>query len=339
MIIFAEVSRMARSTLQILEMLECSLARGISVHIAKQAMVFDESLPSRIAATVMGLAAEIERELISLRTTEALAKKKAEGEAVRGRPKGRLSQTLKLDAKEAEIRDYLAKGISKLSIAKLVECSPTTLYDWLERRQLRVKKTLGKPEAQKAERKGMAKRRIPSEALIELNQRLGHWPSRSAERRELVRETAQLYGVSEYTIYRALRERTALGSTKRADSGQPRVMPRVTLERYCEVIAALKIRTTNKKSRHLSTVSAIRLLEEEGIHTPDGFIRAPKDLLRKTTVNRYLQQWGYDRERLSRQPPVVHFQAEHSNDCWHFDLSTSDLKHVKTPAWIEPGRG
>ena len=78
-IIFAEVSRMARSTLQILEMLECSLARGISVHIAKQAMVFDESLPSRIAATVMGLAAEIERELISLRTTEALAKKKAEG--------------------------------------------------------------------------------------------------------------------------------------------------------------------------------------------------------------------------------------------------------------------
>lgn len=42
---------------------------------------------------------------------------------------------------------------------------------------------------------------------------------------------------------------------------------------------------------------------------------------------------------MTRQPTAVRFQAEHSNDCWHFDLSTSDLKHLKTPTWIEPGRG
>ncbi len=45
----------------------------------------------------------------------------------------------------------------------------------------------------------MTTRRIPTEALVELHQRLGQFPSRSAERRALIRETAQLYGVSEYT--------------------------------------------------------------------------------------------------------------------------------------------
>jgi hypothetical protein len=116
-------------------------------------------------------------------------------------------------------------------------------------------------------------------------------------------------------------------------------MPKDTLERYCEVVAALKVRTSNKKGRHLSTSEAIRLLEEEGINTPDGDLQAPKGLLKKATVNRYLKQWGYDYETLRRQPPAVRFQAEQSNDCWHFDLSPSDLKHVKSPAMIESGRG
>ena len=98
-------------------------------------MVLDDSMPSRITATVLGLAAEIERELISLRTTEALAKRKAAGKTL-GRPKGRQSASLKLDAKEQEIRMYLAKGISKRSIAKLVNCAPSTLYNWLKRNQL-----------------------------------------------------------------------------------------------------------------------------------------------------------------------------------------------------------
>jgi DNA invertase Pin-like site-specific DNA recombinase len=113
-VIFSEVSRMARSTLQVLEMLECCVRRRISVHIAKQGMVLDGSMQSRITATVLGLVAEIERELIVLRTTEALAKRKAEGKIL-GRPKGRQSTHLKLDTREAEIRKYLDKGISKRS--------------------------------------------------------------------------------------------------------------------------------------------------------------------------------------------------------------------------------
>lgn len=139
-IIFAEISRMARSTLQVLEILECCMQRELTVHIAKQQMVLDDKLPSRITATVLGLAAEIERELISIRTKEALAKRKASGKPL-GRPKGRQSAKLKLDPRKEEIKLYLDKGISKRSIAKLVDCAPSTLYYWLERNQLIKSKT------------------------------------------------------------------------------------------------------------------------------------------------------------------------------------------------------
>ena len=139
-VLFAEISRMARSTLQVLEILECCMQRELIVHIAKQQMVLDDNLPSRITATVLGLAAEIERELISMRTKEALAKRKASGKPL-GRPKGRQSAKLKLDPRKEEIKLYLDKGISKRSIAKLVDCAPSTLYYWLERNQLIKAKT------------------------------------------------------------------------------------------------------------------------------------------------------------------------------------------------------
>jgi hypothetical protein len=185
----------------------------------------------------------------------------------------------------------------------------------------------------------MTKKRIPTEALIDLQQRLGQLPSRCSERRQIIQEVAHLYGVSEHTIYRALRERNQLHSTKRTDSGQPRVIHRRELERYCEVIAALKIRTSNRKGRHLSTNQAIRLLEEHGIDTPEGHLQAPEGLLKRATINRYLKQWGYDHHTLLRQPPAVRFEATESNQCWHFDLSPSDLKHLQQlPEWAS-GKG
>ena len=185
----------------------------------------------------------------------------------------------------------------------------------------------------------MRRKGIPTETLMELRNSLDRLPPRSKERRILVEETAELYGVSTVTIYRALKEYITPKSVRRADYGQPRVMPKQTLLRYCEIIAALKVRTSNGQGRHLSTVQAIRLLEEHGINTEDGHLQAPSGLLKKTTVNRYLRQWGYDKERLSRQPPAVRFEAEYSNQCWHFDLSSSDLKRLKNSVELEPGRG
>jgi hypothetical protein len=185
----------------------------------------------------------------------------------------------------------------------------------------------------------VARHQLPPEALLDLRRRLAGLTPRSAERRALMQETAALYGVSEASLYRALRARARPRAVNRADRGVPRVLPAAELERYCELIAALKIRTRNQKGRHLSTVQAIRLLEEHGVETPEGLVRAPPAVLTRTTVNRHLKQSGFDYVTLTRPPPAVRFQAPHSNDCWHFDLSPSDLKQVQRPAWFEEGRG
>jgi hypothetical protein len=185
----------------------------------------------------------------------------------------------------------------------------------------------------------MPKKQLVAEALIDLHRRLSALPSRSHERRMIMKETANLYGVSEQTLYRALAQRARPRALRRSDRGTPRVLPQDKMEYYCELIAALKVRTSNKKGRHLSTGEAIRLIEQFGVETPDGLIKAQKSMFKITTVNRYLRQWGYDHETLRRQPAAVRFQAEHSNDCWQFDLSPSDLKEIKGPLWLQPNKG
>jgi DNA invertase Pin-like site-specific DNA recombinase len=86
-VVFAEISRIARSTLQVLEVLEYCQKKGIFVYIAKQKIALDGSIASTITATVLGLAGEIEREFTSMRTKESLEKLKADGFKL-GRPKG-----------------------------------------------------------------------------------------------------------------------------------------------------------------------------------------------------------------------------------------------------------
>jgi hypothetical protein len=185
----------------------------------------------------------------------------------------------------------------------------------------------------------MARKAIPAEALIDLRRRLGTFPSRSPERRRILQETAALYGVSEPTLYRLLRQRNHLHVVGRSDRGVPRLLPPAELERYLELIAAVKLRTANRKGRHLSTGEAIRLLEDYGLETPEGVVRAPKGVLKTPTVNAYLKHWGLDWRTLRREPPAVRFQAQHSNELWQFDLSPSDLKQLKAPAWVNPARG
>ena len=181
--------------------------------------------------------------------------------------------------------------------------------------------------------------RIPHEALISLRHRLETLPARHADRKGMVAAAVALYGVSRATLYRGLRRQLHPRRLHRSDRGQPKAIPAAELERYCETIAAMKLRTLNGKGRHLSTAQAIRILEEHGVETPDGPVRLPPGLLSKPTANRYLREWGYDHERMTRPPAAVRFQAEHSNALWHFDLSPSDLKQVECPSWIEPGRG
>ena len=134
-IIVAEVSRLGRSTLQVLEILEHAATQQVSVHIAKSNMMLDGSMQSTITATILGLAAQIEREFIATRTKEALSQRKAKGIKL-GRPTGQAT-ILKLDIEREHIIQYLKKGVSKRSIARIIECSPATLYTWLKRRNIK----------------------------------------------------------------------------------------------------------------------------------------------------------------------------------------------------------
>lgn len=135
-IVVAEVSRLARSTLQVLEIGRECIERGVHLHVAKNGIVFDDTMQSKIVATVLGLVAEIERDFISARTKEALAKRKAEGMKL-GRPTGP-ARSLRLDAHADKIDEYLSKGIDKRAVAKLLDVAPNTLYTWLKVRRSAV---------------------------------------------------------------------------------------------------------------------------------------------------------------------------------------------------------
>lgn len=185
----------------------------------------------------------------------------------------------------------------------------------------------------------MKRKQLPVEALLDLRRRLESFAPRSSERRVIIAETAQLYGVSLPTLYRLLREHGRPKAVQRSDRGVPRKLPKEDMEFYCEVVAALKLRTTNKVGRHLSTVRVIEIMETDGVETPRGLLKTPQGTLRKSTVDRYLRQWGYDQATLQRQPVAVRFQANHSNECWQFDLSPSDLHHANKPLWYEEGKG
>lgn len=180
---------------------------------------------------------------------------------------------------------------------------------------------------------------IPIDSLLQLRQRLDRLPRKSSERVTQIAAVASLYGVSATTVYRALQAFQKPHAAHRADHGKPRMLPQAELERYCELIAALKLRTTNKAGRHLSTGRAIELIEEHGVETLQGLVKAPMGLLRRPTVNRYLSLLRLDQPHLLREPPAVRFQAECSNDCWQFDMSPSDLKQIDKPDWIDPSKG
>ena len=91
-------------------------------------------MQTKIIITLFGLFAEVERDLISERTKEGLARAKEQGRLA-GRPKGSLS-TSKLDGKEGEITLLLQKGVSKTAIAKITGVNRSTLHNFVKSRNL-----------------------------------------------------------------------------------------------------------------------------------------------------------------------------------------------------------
>jgi DNA invertase Pin-like site-specific DNA recombinase len=133
-IVVSELSRLGRSMLECMEILSIASQRGIRIFTVKGNWTLDESIQSKIIAMAFSMAAEIERDLISQRTTEALRIKKANGVKL-GRPKG--PGKSKLDIVAPEIAALISSGSTQRFIAKRYKTTEANLYNWLRQRGMK----------------------------------------------------------------------------------------------------------------------------------------------------------------------------------------------------------
>jgi len=131
-LIITELSRLGRSMLEIMELLSILLRKGVELHVIKNRQILKDDLQSKVFAMAFSIAAEIERELISQRTREALQRRRAEGKPL-GRPRG--SYSSKLDRYREQIEELLSKGVSISSIAKIIGVPYSTVYSYVQRRK------------------------------------------------------------------------------------------------------------------------------------------------------------------------------------------------------------
>ena len=117
----------------IMEILNQCMNKECRVWTIKDGYRLGDDIQSKVLAFAFGLSAEIERNLISQRTREALARKKAEG-VVLGRPKGRRSSNVKLSGKEAYIMELRAQGVSITEIAKIYKVNRNTVSSFIHNR-------------------------------------------------------------------------------------------------------------------------------------------------------------------------------------------------------------
>lgn len=134
-LVVAELSRLGRSMLECMEILALATRKGICVYSVKGNWQLDQSIQSKIIALAFSMAAEIERDLISQRTKEALRFKKEQGIAL-GRPKG--PGKSKLDAFRPEIEGLLANGSTQKFIARRYHTTEANLHNWLKKHGLKT---------------------------------------------------------------------------------------------------------------------------------------------------------------------------------------------------------
>ena len=131
LIICAELSRLGRNLFMIMEILSLCMKKGCKVWTIKDNYRLGDDIQSKVLAFAFGLSAEIERNLISQRTKEALALRKAQGIHV-GRKYGSKNAVYKLTGKERLVKEMLVKGESKAVIARKLHVDRTTLWRFLK---------------------------------------------------------------------------------------------------------------------------------------------------------------------------------------------------------------
>ena len=133
-IIVSELSRLGRSMLEIMEILSIATQKQLKIYSVKGDWHLDGSIQSKVMAMVFSMASEIERDLISSRTKEALRFKKENGIKL-GRPKG--PGKSKLDKFKPEIEALLSNGSTQKFIANRYNTTEANLYNWMKRHNLK----------------------------------------------------------------------------------------------------------------------------------------------------------------------------------------------------------
>ena len=135
-IICSELSRLGRSMFMIMSILNQLMQMEVSVYTVKEGYKLGQDLQSKVLAFAFSISAEIERNLIAERTTEALKRCKAEGKKL-GRPKGSKNKAYKLSDKRDEIIKFLDDGYTKTFIINHYNISSATLYNFFRHEGIR----------------------------------------------------------------------------------------------------------------------------------------------------------------------------------------------------------
>ena len=131
-LISTEISRLGRSLLEVMGILQHCLAQNCQIWTLKENYKLGSDIASKVLAFAFGLSAEIERQLISDRTKMSLDKLKSQGKHL-GRPFGAKSKSLKLSKNTKKVKDLMAKGLPKAQIARLLGVDKLTLYRFLKK--------------------------------------------------------------------------------------------------------------------------------------------------------------------------------------------------------------
>lgn len=135
-LLVSEITRLGRSMFEIMEILNGLMKKGVTLNSLKEGYSLKDDLNSKILAFAFGLAGEIERNLISTRTREALERKRAEG-VVLGRPIGSLNRNTKLTGQEGSIQELLQKQIPVATAARILGVHRTTLNSFIKTRNIK----------------------------------------------------------------------------------------------------------------------------------------------------------------------------------------------------------
>lgn len=131
-LIACEISRLGRSLLEVMRILEYCLNKNCQVWTIKENYRLGNDIQSKVMAFAFGLSAEIERNLISQRTKSSLENVKANGKKL-GRPFAAQSKKLKLSQNTKKVKDLLNQGVSQYKISRIMQVQPITVSRFVRR--------------------------------------------------------------------------------------------------------------------------------------------------------------------------------------------------------------